>query len=56
MIAAALQTLDRLADHGWRAVAGDPPSGIRARSTRHEVVTERTEAFDPFESVLGPRV
>jgi len=55
MIEAALATLEGLAEHGWRTVAGDPPGGTQARSAVREVVTERTEAFDPFESSLGPR-
>ncbi len=53
MIAAAAETLDRLADQGWRTVAGDPP-GSRSRP-RREVVTERTESFDPFAKLLGSR-
>jgi beta-lysine 5,6-aminomutase alpha subunit len=55
MVAAALTTLERLGDGGWRTVAGDPPGGIRARATTREAVAERTESFDPFEPVLGPR-
>ena len=55
MVAVAVATLDRLGDQGWRTIAGDPPAGIRARPTRHEMVAERTEPFDPFEAVLGPR-
>lgn len=55
MVAAALATLDRLADQGWRTVAGDPPSWARARSTTPDAVTERAEPFDPFESTLGRR-
>jgi hypothetical protein len=55
MLAAAHRTLEGLAEHGWRTVAGDPPGGTRARAAVREVVTERTEAFDPFASSLGPR-
>ena len=55
MVAVALATLDRLGDQGWRTIAGDPPAGIRARPTRHEMVAERTEPFDPFGAVLGSR-
>ena len=44
MVAVALATLDRLGDQGWRTIAGDPPAGIRARPTRHEMVAERTES------------
>jgi hypothetical protein len=56
MIAAAQSTLDRLADHGWRTVSGDPPAGARARHPAvRDVVTERTESFDPFAAALGKR-
>jgi hypothetical protein len=56
MLAAAQSTLDRLADHGWRTVSGDPPGGVRGRPTAaRDVVTERTESFDPFAAALGGR-
>jgi beta-lysine 5,6-aminomutase alpha subunit len=55
MVAAATATLDRLADVGWRAVSGEPPAAMRARAGARESVIERTEAFDPFASSLGPR-
>jgi hypothetical protein len=55
MVAAAMSTLERLADLGWRAVVGEPPrrtDHARAGSTRSaiggEAVAERTEAFDPL--------
>ncbi len=54
MVEAALETLDRLGDRGWRTVAGDPPGGIRRPGGR-DAATERTESFDPFASMLGPR-
>jgi len=54
MVAAALLTLDRLADHGWRTVAGDAPAGHRARGGR-DVVAERTESFDPLATLLARR-
>ena len=54
MVEAALATLDRLGDQGWRTVAGDPPGATRAARAR-DAATERTEAFDPFASMLGPR-
>ena len=47
------ETLDRLADHGWRTVTGDP-AGSRSARARREVVAERTETFDPFAMLLGP--
>ena len=55
MIAAALETLERLGDDGWRTVAGGASGGPGSRSTRRDAAIERTEAFDPFESTLGPR-
>jgi hypothetical protein len=54
IVEAALATLDRLGDQGWRTVAGDPPGTTRASRAR-DAATERTEAFDPFASMLGPR-
>jgi hypothetical protein len=54
MVTAALATLDELADHGWRAVAGDGPAGGRALHDR-DAVAERSEAFDPLEASLGRR-
>lgn len=55
MVQAALSTLERLADLGWRAVVGDPPRrgdhGERAigrRAIGGDMVAERTEAFDPL--------
>jgi hypothetical protein len=54
MVEAALETLDRLADRGWRTVAGDPPATGRGSRGR-DSATERTESFDPFASMLGPR-
>ena len=52
MIAAAMSTLERLSDLGWRAVVGDPPrhgegAGAR-RAIGGDAVAERTEAFDPL--------
>ena len=55
MVAAAMSTLERLADLGWRAVVGEPPrrsDHAGPRGTRSaiggEAVAERTEAFDPL--------
>jgi hypothetical protein len=48
MVDAAIDTLDRLANDGWRTVAGDPPDEARARSWGTETVAERTDDFDPF--------
>ena len=55
MVAAAIATLDRLGDQGWRTVAGDPSAGARGRPLGGDAVTERTESFDPFAATLGPR-
>lgn len=53
MLDAALTTLDRLSDLGWRAVVGDPPRAVgRTRDGRApwaiggDAVAERTETFD----------
>jgi hypothetical protein len=53
VVTAALATLDRLADLGWRAVVGDAlrasgprPTGPRALGG--DAVAERTESFDPL--------
>ena len=54
MIRGAADTLQGLADGGWRTVAGDAPGGGRALRGR-DAVAERTEAFDPFEPLLGRR-
>ena len=51
MVASALVTLDRLADEGWRTVAGERPAGLRGG---REVVAERTDAFDPITAAIGP--
>jgi hypothetical protein len=51
MVTAAMTTLERLSDLGWRAVVGDPPraQGRRATGTwaiGGDAVAERTESFD----------
>lgn len=49
---AAVATLERLADDGWRSVLGDPPdAGDRIRLGA-DSVAERTETFDPLEVAL----
>jgi hypothetical protein len=56
MVTAALEILERLADRGWRAVAGDPPTtggdvepgSRRATAIGGDAVAERTEPFDPL--------
>jgi hypothetical protein len=54
MVRAAVETLDQLADGGWRTVAGDSLGGGRALRGL-DAVAERSEPFDPFESSLGSR-
>lgn len=53
IVRAALTTLERLADLGWRAVVGDPPRRADhgrpvPRALGGDMVAERTEAFDPL--------
>ena len=54
MLTAAMTTLERLSDLGWRAMVGDPPrSPGRGREGRPwaiggDAVAERTESFDPL--------
>ena len=56
VVAAAISTIERLQEVGWRAVLGEsPPSGAttRRRSDRAiggDAVAERTESFDPLGS------
>jgi beta-lysine 5,6-aminomutase alpha subunit len=54
MVVTALATLEGLAEQGWRTVAGDA-TGPRSRSAARDGATERTETFDPFAALLGPR-
>ena len=51
--AAALQTLDRLADDGWRAVIGDGPADAIDLRLGADAVAERTDPFDPLGRELG---
>jgi hypothetical protein len=52
-VTAAVATLDRLADDGWRSVLGDPPDGAERVRLGADSVSERTETFDPFAAVLA---
>lgn len=47
-VTAALRTLERLADMGWRDVIGEPMSGRRRERLGADAVVERVEAFDPL--------
>jgi hypothetical protein len=49
MVEAAIATLERLGNAGWRAVAGDPPGGSRGS---WNTVIDRGDAFDPFADSL----
>ncbi len=49
MTAAALATLERLADLGWRAVVGDDAATRGAMGG--DAVAERTEPFDPLAAI-----
>jgi D-Lysine 5,6-aminomutase TIM-barrel domain of alpha subunit len=52
-VAAAVTTLDRLADDGWRSVLGDSPDGAEHVRLGADSVAERTELFDPFAAALA---
>jgi hypothetical protein len=51
-VVAALATLERLAEDGWRSVLGDSPEGAERLRLGADSVDERTEMFDPFATVL----
>jgi hypothetical protein len=51
-VVAALATLERLAEDGWRSVLGDSPDGAERLRLGADSVDERTEMFDPFATVL----
>jgi hypothetical protein len=51
--AAALATLERLADDGWRAVIGDGPADAIDLRIGADAVAERSDPFDPLGSELG---
>jgi hypothetical protein len=52
-VTAAVATLERLADDGWRSVLGDAPDGADRVRLGADSVAERTETFDPFATVLA---
>jgi hypothetical protein len=56
MVAAAVSTLERLADDGWRSVLGDSPDGPERVRLGADSVAERTETFDPFASAFAAPV
>ncbi|HLO34616.1 MAG TPA: hypothetical protein VK194_00975 [Candidatus Deferrimicrobium sp.] len=51
--AAALRTLDRLADDGWRAVIGDGPADATELRLGADAIAERSEPFDPLGAELA---
>jgi D-Lysine 5,6-aminomutase TIM-barrel domain of alpha subunit len=51
--AAALKTLEQLADEGWRAIVGDGPAGGLDRRLGEDSVTERADTFDPLARELS---
>jgi hypothetical protein len=50
---AALQTLERLADDGWRAVIGDGPADAGDLRLGADAVAERSDSFDPLGQELA---
>jgi hypothetical protein len=50
---AALRTLERLADDGWRAVTGDGPADGTSGRLGADAVAERSDAFDPLARELS---
>jgi hypothetical protein len=50
---AALRTLERLADDGWRAVIGDTPGPGANVRLGADAVAERSDAFDPLARELS---
>ena len=54
MVAAAVQTLERLADEGWRVVAGDAGTGLGSMRAGRGAVIDRGDAFDPLAAIRLP--
>ena len=50
---AALRTLERLADDGWRAVVWDGPAGAPDARLGGDAVAERSDSFDPLARELS---
>ena len=51
VVAAAIRTLERLDDAGWRSVLGDAPGGGERIRIGGDAIVERTDPFDLFEAV-----
>lgn len=54
VVAAAIKTLERLGEVGWRSVLGDAPGGGERLRIGADAVTERSESFDPLAPDLVP--
>ena len=54
MVAAAVRTLERLADEGWRVVAGDAGAGPGSVRAGRGAVIDRSDAFDPLAAIRLP--
>jgi hypothetical protein len=54
VVAAAIRTLERLRDIGWRSVLGEGPSGGERPRIGADAVADRSEPFDPLADDLRP--
>lgn len=54
MVAAAERTLERLADDGWRVVAGADHGGVASGIGGRGAVMDRGDAFDPLATIRQP--
>jgi hypothetical protein len=52
-VSAAMSTLERLAEDGWRAVLGDALDGAERVQIGEDSVAERSETFDPFARAIA---
>ena len=50
---AALRTLERLADDGWRAVVGEGPAERAQARLGEDAIAERSDNFDPLARELS---
>ncbi|MFL5680557.1 MAG: lysine 5,6-aminomutase subunit alpha TIM-barrel domain-containing protein [Chloroflexota bacterium] len=54
VVTAAIRTLERLGEVGWRSVLGDAPGGGERIRIGADAVAERTDSFDPLAPDLVP--
>jgi hypothetical protein len=54
LVAAAVQTLERLADEGWRVVSGDAGTEASSARTGRGTVVDRSDPFDPLAAIRRP--